>query len=55
MDISHFEIQMQDVVVVHILHPLHDLPHEEDHVPLRQGEVVGGDSLEQFPSRNAGN
>lgn len=44
---------MHDLVLVHILHALTDLPHEEDTVPLGQSEIVGHYPLEQLPARDA--
>ena len=50
---AHLEIEMYDVVVVHVLHALADLPHEQDAVALRQAEVVGDHALEQLAAGDA--
>lgn len=41
---------MKNIIVVHVLNTFTDLSHEEDHITLSEGEVVGHHSLEQLPA-----
>ncbi len=47
-DVLRLQVEVDDVVVVHVPDGVADLPHEEDAVALRQGEVVGDHLLEEL-------
>ena len=46
--------QVDDVSLMHVLHPLAYLPHVVDHLSLTHGVAFCGDPLEQLPARQAG-
>lgn len=52
-DVLGLEVQVDDALLVDVLHALGDLPHVLDALPLRQLEVLVDDALEQLTPRHA--
>lgn len=52
-DILRFQIQMHDILTVHVRDTLANLTHEEDAVLLREGEIVRYDAFEKLTSGDA--
>lgn len=50
-ELPHLQIEVDDLVFMHVVHSLADLPHEEDTVALSQGEIVSNHSLEKLSAR----
>lgn len=48
----HLQIQVYHFVLMHVLHTLADLPHEQYTVPFGQGEVIGDHPLKKFSTGN---
>ena len=54
-DVLGLEVQVDDALLVDVLHPLRDLLHVLDALPLRQLKVLINDALEQLaPGHAAG-
>lgn len=52
-DVLGLEVEMDDVLTVHVGDALTYLAHKQDAVFFGESEVVGDDSLEEFASRDA--
>ena len=48
--VSNLQIQVYNIVLVQVLHPPADLPHEQAAVLLCQVEVLSGHSVKQLPT-----
>ena len=51
-DVLRLEVQVDDALLVDVLHPLRYLPHVLDAFPLRQLKVLVNDALEQLTPRH---
>lgn len=49
----HLEVQMQDVLLMKVLHSLTDLPHEHNGIQLRQMVMFVYDAVEQLAALHA--
>lgn len=52
-DVLGLEVQVDDALLVDVLHPLRDLPHVLDALSLRQLKVLVDDALKQLTPRHA--
>lgn len=52
-DVLRLEVQVDDALLVDVLHPLRDLPHVLDALALRQLKVLVNDALEQLAPGHA--